>query len=79
MLFRQLFDHGSSTYTYLLADELTRARRLRELTGAKTVSSRSGAPCADVAVFQNGNVPVPVQGREREHHEDAEARRAAAS
>ena len=91
MLFRQLFDAESSTYTYLLAAEQTReavlvdpvleqverdleivsqldlaltlvldthvhadhvtaAARLREKTGARTVASRAGAPCADVHV-----------------------------
>ena len=91
MLFRQLFDAQSSTFTYLLADEATReavlidpvleqvdrdlqlvrdlelslvyvldthvhadhvtgAGSLRERTGATTVASRSGAPCADVHV-----------------------------
>jgi sulfur dioxygenase len=91
VLFRQLFDHESSTYTYLLADprtgeavlidpvleqverdlelvrqldlrlvyvldthvhadHVTGAARLREETGTKTVASRSGAPCADIAV-----------------------------
>lgn len=91
MVFRQLFDAQSSTYTYLLADESTRqaalidpvienvdrdlglvreleftlayaldthvhadhvtgAGAIRERTSAKTVSSRAGAPCADVHV-----------------------------
>ena len=91
MLFRQLFDHDSSTYTYLLADErtgeallidpvldqaerdlevvsqlglrlvhvldthvhadhVTAAARLREKTGARTVSSCAGPACADVHV-----------------------------
>ena len=91
MIFRQLFDAQSSTFTYLLADESTReaalidpvienverdlalvrdleltlayvldthvhadhvtgAGAIRERTSARTVSSRSGAPCADVHV-----------------------------
>jgi sulfur dioxygenase len=91
MIFRQLFDQESSTFTYLLADEETReaalidpvleqaerdleivsqldltlvhvldthvhadhvtgAARLREKTGARTVASRAGAPCADLRV-----------------------------
>jgi len=91
MLFRQLFDHESSTYTYLLADDETReaalidpvleqadrdlelvrqldlelvhvlethvhadhvtaAARLREKTGAHTVTGRPGPECADVHV-----------------------------
>ena len=96
MLFRQLFDAQSSTYTYLIADpatgeaalidpvleqverdlqlvrdldlsltyvldthvhadHVTGAGAIRERTGAKTVASRKGAPCADVHV-QNGDV-----------------------
>ena len=96
MIFRQLFDHESSTYTYLLADADTReaalidpvleqadrdleivsqlgltlvhvldthvhadhvtaATRLRERTGARTVSGRRGAECADIHVDE-GNV-----------------------
>lgn len=92
MIFRQLFDKESSTYTYLLGDEqcgeaalvdpvlehverdlklaaelglritaifdthvhadhVTAAGTLRERTGATThVSSRGGAPCADVLI-----------------------------
>ena len=99
MLFRQLFDHDSSTYTYLLADEGTRevllidpvleqaerdlelvsqlgltlvyvldthvhadhvtaATRLREKTGARTVSGRAGAACADLQVDDGDVVRV---------------------
>ena len=99
MLFRQLFDQESSTYTYLLADEETReallidpvleqvdrdlelvsqlgltlvhvldthvhadhvtaATRLREVTGARTVSSRAGAACADLHVDEGDVVRV---------------------
>lgn len=99
MLFRQLFDQPSSTYTYLLADELTHeavlidpvleqvdrdlelirelelrlayvldthihadhvtgASRLREETGAATVASERGAPCADVPVCAGDVVRV---------------------
>ena len=99
MLCRQLFDHDSSTYTYLLADEGTReallidpvleqadrdlevvsqlgltlahvldthvhadhvtaATRLREKTGARTVSGRAGAACADLHVDHGDVVRV---------------------
>lgn len=99
MLFRQLFDAGSSTYTYLLADEqgrqaalidpvlehverdlkllaelgltlvavlethvhadhITGAGVLRERTGAKVVTSKRGAPCADVRVGDGDVVRV---------------------
>jgi glyoxylase-like metal-dependent hydrolase (beta-lactamase superfamily II) len=91
MFLRQLFDPETSTYTYLVANELTKAAALidpvleqherdlkliaelgfhlelvldthvhadhitaanvlREKTGAKTVQSSRGAPCADVPV-----------------------------
>jgi glyoxylase-like metal-dependent hydrolase (beta-lactamase superfamily II) len=91
MFLRQLFDPETSTYTYLVANELTKAaalidpvleqherdlkliaelgfhlelvldthvhadhitaaNALRERTGAKTVQSAKGAPCADVPV-----------------------------
>lgn len=91
VLFRQLFDQETSTYSYLLADEVTKeailidpvleqverdlevvkelelqllyvldthvhadhvtgASQLRHRTGAKTVASQGGAPCADVSV-----------------------------
>lgn len=91
MFLRQLFDPETFTYTYLVADELTKAaalidpvleqherdlkliaelgfhldlvldthvhadhitaaNALREKTGAKTVQSSRGAPCADVPV-----------------------------
>ena len=99
MLFRQLFDAQSSTFTYLLADaatheavlidpvaeqverdlqllreldltlvyvldthvhadHVTAAGLLRERTGAKTVSSRKGAPCADVHVVAGDVIRV---------------------
>lgn len=99
MLFRQLFDHDSSTYTYLLADEetleaalidpvleqsdrdleivsqlglrlghvldthvhadhVTAASRLRDKTGARTVSGRTGADCADLRVGDGDVVPI---------------------
>jgi sulfur dioxygenase len=99
MIFRQLFDHDSSTYTYLLADETTReallldpvrenadrdlelvrqlgltlvhvldthmhadhvtaAARLRDKTGARTVSSAAGPACADVHVVDGDVVRI---------------------
>lgn len=99
MLFRQLFDRESATYTYLLADPVSReallidtvvenvdrdlelvnelglalryvldthvhadhvtgAGRIRERTGAKTVSGRGGAPCVDIAVGSGDRLKV---------------------
>lgn len=51
--------------THVHADHVTAASVLRERTGAKTVASRRGAPCADVGVdvgdeVRVGNVVVKV-------------------
>jgi hypothetical protein len=42
ILFRQLFDLTSSTYTYLLADEATREALLIEKAGVPDVANVAG-------------------------------------